>query len=65
MMARGKKEDFNFRDFDTGLVLIIDDKAVSVAAREFEYVVGNNATLTYGYIDHHAKMDIVACPFWS
>lgn len=53
-MARGKKEDFSFRDLTNGLVLIVDSKVVAIAGKEFEHKNDDNAVLTWGYIDHTA-----------
>ena len=53
-MARGKKENFSFRDLIDGLVLVKDLKAVAVAGNEFEHKNGDNGVLTQGYIDHTA-----------
>ena len=53
-MARGHKEDFNFRDLTNGLVLIVDLKAVAVTGKEFEHKNDDNAVLCCGYIDHTA-----------
>ena len=46
-MARGRKEDFSFRDLTDGLVLITDPKAVAIAGKEFEHKNFDNAVLSY------------------
>ena len=53
-MARGRKEDFSFRDLTTGLVLIINDKNMAVVGTSFEHEPTDNAILACGYVDHTA-----------
>lgn len=51
----GKIKDFNFRELHHRYLLLIDDeRSVSVAAKAFPYEPGDNALLLYGYIDHQA-----------
>lgn len=53
-MARGRKEEFNFRDLTNGLVLIVNDKNMPVVEKVFEHELFDNAILACGYIDHEA-----------
>ena len=53
-MARGRKEDFNFRDLTTGVVLIVNDRNIPLVEKEFEHEMFDNAILACGYIDHTA-----------
>lgn len=53
-MARGRKEDINFRDLTMGLVLIVNDKNFNMMKQIFECRPRDNAILACGYIDHTA-----------
>lgn len=53
-MARGRKEEFNFRHLTTGLVLLVNDRNFKTVERAFEHKLFDNAILACGYIDHRA-----------
>ena len=53
-MARGRKEDINFRDLTYGLVLIVNDRNLPALKNIFESRPRDNAILACGYIDHTA-----------
>ena len=53
-MAKGRKEDFNFRDLTTGVVLIVNDRNIPAVEKVFEHEMFDNAILACGYIDHEA-----------
>ena len=53
-MARGRKEDFNFRDLTAGPVLIVNDRNLATVGTAFEHKPSDNAILAWGYIDHTA-----------
>lgn len=53
-MARGRKEDFNFRDLTAGPVLIVNDRNLVTVGTVFEHEPSDNAILAWGYIDHTA-----------
>lgn len=53
-MARGRKEEFNFRHLTTGLVLIVNDRNFKAVEKVFEHEMFDNAILACGYIDHQA-----------
>lgn len=50
---RGKIEEFNFRMLHHNYVLIVnpEESLIQTVAREFKMEPGDNAILTYGYID--------------
>lgn len=51
----GKIEEYNFRELHHRYLLLInDDRSVSVASKAFPHEEGDNALLLYGYIDHQA-----------